>query len=92
MLILGLGDEIGLTEVKSTLGEPARSVVITNDIPTFYDLPLKDARAQFEKAYLDYHLDKNQGSVTKLAKVAGIERTHLYRKMHTLGIQFREKR
>ena len=92
LLILGLGDEIGLTEVKSTLGEPARSVVITNDIPTFYDLPLKDARAQFEKAYLDYHLDKNQGSVTKLAKVAGIERTHLYRKMHTLGIQFREKR
>jgi len=92
LLILGIGDEIGLTEVKTTLGESARSVVDTNNHPVFYDLPLKDARAQFEKAYLDFHLDKNQGSVTKLAKISGIERTHLYRKLHALGVEFRGKR
>ena len=92
LLILGIGDEIGLTEAKTTLGEAARSVITANDIPTFYDLPLKDARAQFEKAYLDYHLDHHQGSVTKLAETAGVERTHLYRKLHALGIEFRGKR
>ena len=92
LLILGIGDEIGLTEVKTTLGESARSVITSNDIPVFYDLPLKDARAQFEKAYLDYHLDQHDGSVTKLADTAGVERTHLYRKLHALGIEFRGKR
>lgn len=92
VLILGIGDEIGLTEVKSTLGDTARSVIDTFDIPTFYDLPLKDARAQFEKAYLDYHLDKHKGNVAQLAKTAGVERTHLYRKLHALGIQFRDKK
>ncbi|HAI96132.1 MAG TPA: transcriptional regulator, partial [Methylococcaceae bacterium] len=92
LLILGIGDEIGLTEVKTTLGESARSVITSNDIPIFYDLPLKDARAQFEKAYLDYHLDQHKGSVTKLAETAGMERTHLYRKLHALGIEFRGKR
>jgi len=92
LLILGIGDEIGLTEVKTTLGESARSVISTNDIPVFYDLPLKDARAQFEKAYLDYHLDQHNGSVTKLASTAGIERTHLYRKLHALGVEFKSQR
>ncbi|ORU90094.1 MAG: transcriptional regulator [Cycloclasticus sp. symbiont of Poecilosclerida sp. M] len=92
VLILGIGDEIGLTEVKTTLGETARSVIDANDLPVFYDLPLKDARAQFEKAYLDYHLDKHKGSVTKLSVAVGMERTHLYRKLHNLGIQFRNKR
>lgn len=92
LLILGIGDEIGLTEVKTTLGESARSVITSNDIPVFYDLPLKDARAQFEKSYLDYHLDQHNGSVTKLAETAGVERTHLYRKLHALGIEFRGKR
>ena len=92
LLILGHGDEIGLTEVKTTLGEAARSVISRCDLPVFYDLPLKDARAQFEKAYLDYHLDQHNGSVTKLAETAGVERTHLYRKLHTLGIEFRGKR
>ncbi|PHS72956.1 MAG: transcriptional regulator [Cycloclasticus sp.] len=92
LLILGIGDEIGLTEVKTTLGETARSVIPSTDLPIFYDLPLKDARAQFEKAYLDYHLDQHDGSVTKLAQTAGVERTHLYRKLHALGVEFRGKR
>lgn len=91
LLILGIGEEIGLTEVKTTLGEAARSVINQSDLPAFYDLPLKDARTQFEKAYLDYHLDKHSGSVAKLSTAIGMERTHLYRKLHSLGIQFRDK-
>ncbi len=53
---------------------------------------LKMLEHNLKKAYLDYHLDQHSGSVTKLAKTAGVERTHLYRKLHALGVEFRGKR
>lgn len=90
MLILGSGNEVELIEVKSILGTAAdRS---SSEKPDFYDMPLKDAREKFEKAYLEYHLDRSGGSVAKLSTTIGMERTHLYRKLHSLGIKFREKR
>ncbi|WP_455366250.1 sigma-54-dependent transcriptional regulator [Kaarinaea lacus] len=52
-----------------------------------FDLPLRQAREQFEKAYLEYHLKQSDGSVGKVAKLAGMERTHLYRKLRALGIE-----
>ncbi|WP_455201528.1 sigma-54-dependent transcriptional regulator [Kaarinaea lacus] len=55
-------------------------------IPQF-ELPLRQAREQFEKAYLEYHLKQSDGSVGKVAKLAGMERTHLYRKLRALGIE-----
>jgi DNA-binding NtrC family response regulator len=51
-----------------------------------FDLPLRQAREQFEKAYLEFHLKQADGSVGKVAKLAGMERTHLYRKLRALGI------
>lgn len=89
LLILGSGDEVELEEVKSALGYNRG---LTNvEQPDFYDLPLKDARERFEKAYLEYHLENSAGSVAKLSASIGIERTHLYRKLHSLGIKFRQK-
>ena len=52
-----------------------------------FDLPLRQAREQFEKAYLEFHLKQADGSVGKVAKLAGMERTHLYRKLRALGIE-----
>ncbi|MGD8591235.1 MAG: sigma-54 dependent transcriptional regulator [Gammaproteobacteria bacterium] len=51
-----------------------------------FEMPLRQAREQFEKAYLQYHLTQTDGSVGKVAKLAGMERTHLYRKLRSLGI------
>lgn len=51
-----------------------------------FNLPLKEARERFERAYLEYHLKQVNGSVGKLAQLSGIERTHLYRKLKSLGI------
>jgi len=51
-----------------------------------FEMPLRQAREQFEKAYLQYHLNQSDGSVGKVAKLAGMERTHLYRKLRALGI------
>jgi DNA-binding NtrC family response regulator len=53
---------------------------------TFYDIPLKEARDLFEKEYFEYHLAKNV-SISEIAKIAEVERTHLYRKLKQLGIK-----
>jgi DNA-binding NtrC family response regulator len=51
-----------------------------------FEHPLKDARELFEKAYLEQKLIAVDGSVGKVAQLSGVERTHLYRKMKSLGI------
>ena len=85
LMILGAGDEIGLDEVKKALGAVADKNVVS--VPEFFNLPLKDAREQFEKSYIEYHFEKTGGSVAKLAAAIGMERTHLYRKLHSLNIK-----
>ena len=92
LLILGSGEEVELDEVKAALGESLAEPRQVGPQPDFYDLPLKDAREHFEKAYLEYHLDKYSGSVARLSTAIGLERTHLYRKLNSLGIKFKDKR
>lgn len=58
--------------------------------PGHFDLPLREARDIFEKAYFEYHLKKTGGSMTKVSEQTGLERTHLYRKLKALGIDVRK--
>jgi len=87
LLVLGLETDIGLDEVEAALG--AGAVSFGNMDPANFDLPLRQAREQFEKAYLEYHLQQAGGSVGKVARLVGMERTNLYRKLRTLGIDTR---
>jgi DNA-binding NtrC family response regulator len=50
------------------------------------DRPLREARDAFEKAYFEFHLAKEGGSMTRVAEKTGLERTHLYRKLKQLGV------
>jgi DNA-binding NtrC family response regulator len=50
------------------------------------DRPLREARDAFEKAYFEFHLAHEAGSMTKVAEKTGLERTHLYRKLKQLGV------
>ena len=50
------------------------------------DTPLREARDAFEKAYFEFHLAREQGSMTRVAEKSGLERTHLYRKLKQLGV------
>lgn len=50
------------------------------------DRPLRDARDGFEKAYFEFHLAMEGGSMTRVAEKTGLERTHLYRKLKQLGV------
>ena len=63
-------------------------------IQTFVlEKPLREARDEFEKAYFEFHLAKEGGSMTRVAEKTGLERTHLYRKLKQLGVDLtRSKR
>jgi DNA-binding NtrC family response regulator len=88
LMILGVGEEIELDEVKAALGTVVSDGLATSSsVPEFFNLPLKDARDNFEKAYLEYHFERTGGSVAKLSAAVGMERTHLYRKLHSLNIK-----
>ena len=89
LLIQGGSVNIEVADVEAVLEETKGSV--TPEAPSLvlpeFDLPLRQAREQFEKAYLEFHLKQSEGSVGKVAKLAGMERTHLYRKLRSLGIE-----
>jgi DNA-binding NtrC family response regulator len=52
-----------------------------------FDLPLREARDAFERAYFEYHLAREHNSMTRVAERTGLERTHLYRKLKQLGVE-----
>ena len=56
-----------------------------NGVPL--DQPLREARDQFERVYFEFHLARENFSMTRVADRAGLERTHLYRKLKQLGIE-----
>jgi DNA-binding NtrC family response regulator len=57
------------------------------------DRPLREARDAFEKSYFEFHLNREGGSMTRVAEKTGLERTHLYRKLKQLGVDLtRNKR
>jgi len=70
------------------------SIVTLEGAQTFdLDRPLREARDAFEKAYFEFHLAHESGSMTKVAEKTGLERTHLYRKLKQLGVDLsRSKR
>ena len=87
MLILGGDSVIDLEEIDATLGEqPAKREA---DNLKNLDLPLRQARENFERDYLEYQLKQANGSVSKMARNVQMERTHLYRKLKSLGIDIK---
>jgi two-component system, NtrC family, nitrogen regulation response regulator NtrX len=91
LLIMGEGPDIELTEVEHALGpaEPDRPALPAG-MQLDMELPLREAREQFEREYLLYHLRLAGGSVGKLARIVDVERTHLYRKLKTLGVDLKD--
>lgn len=81
-------DEISLDEVE---GEISAASVIDEPLvkQDLLSLPLREAREQFERAYLQQQLVLCDGKVGKLAQRVGMERTHLYRKLRSLGVDFK---
>ncbi|PSB92432.1 response regulator [Candidatus Pandoraea novymonadis] len=57
-----------------------------------FDVPFRQARDAFERAYFAYHLAKENGSMTRVAEKTGLERTHLYRKLKHLGVELNKSK
>ena len=73
-------------DVPSALAMP-QAVVLPPTHQSFdLELPLREARDAFERAYFEYHLAQENGSMTRVADKTGLERTHLYRKLKQLGV------
>ena len=58
-----------------------------NEFRVSFELPLREARDAFERAYFEHHLMREGGSMTRVAERTGLERTHLYRKLKQLGVE-----
>jgi two-component system, NtrC family, nitrogen regulation response regulator NtrX len=88
LLIHGGAEEIRLEEIERELAvqTPPDEPLVKQDLLA---LPLREAREQFERAYLQQQLLLCNGKVGQLAKRVGMERTHLYRKLRSLGVDFR---
>jgi len=94
LLILGNGVEIDLGEVEQLQGsDRERSYEMAGDVMKLpLDVPLREARTEFEKLYLLRQLEKVDGNIVDLARIVGMERTHLYRKLRSVGIKAGRKR
>jgi DNA-binding NtrC family response regulator len=82
--------EITADMVKRLLGESASpNQVLAPEITTrFFEMPLREAREAFERIYFEQLLGREQSNMSKVAEKAGLERTHLYRKLKQLNIRF----
>ncbi len=93
LLILGAGDEITQEEVESAMGSTELGMAATGlETMVSFDQPLRQAREQFEKVYLEYQLKQHDGNISRMAKEVGMERTHLYRKLRSLEIEIKDRR
>jgi two-component system nitrogen regulation response regulator NtrX len=88
LLMSNTEEEISLDEVEGEISAASVSdePLVKQDL---LSLPLREAREQFERAYLQQQLALCDGKVGKLAQRVGMERTHLYRKLRSLGVDFR---
>ena len=88
LLLSGSSDDISLEEVEAEISAaaPIDEPLVKQDLLA---LPLREAREQFERAYLQQQLVLCGGKVGQLAKRVGMERTHLYRKLRSLGIDIK---
>jgi len=88
-LFAGSGD-ITTEHVKRLLGEAAAAnqAVAPEITARFFELPLREAREAFERIYFEQLLGREQSNMSRVAERAGLERTHLYRKLKQLSIRF----
>ncbi|HXU51223.1 MAG TPA: sigma-54 dependent transcriptional regulator [Casimicrobiaceae bacterium] len=85
-----LRGEITGEHVKRLLGEAATptQAVAPEITARFFEVPLREAREAFERIYFEQLLAREQSNMSRVAEKAGLERTHLYRKLKQLAIRF----
>ncbi len=78
----GLGQAPAPTEAAAPEGADTDFIDPFLQVPSF-----REARALFEKQFLQRKLTECQGNVSLLAEKIGLERSHLYRKLKAYGLE-----
>jgi two-component system, NtrC family, nitrogen regulation response regulator NtrX len=89
-LLLSNGDTITVDHLQAILGDlqEANEPQKPQLPPEFFELPLREAREAFERVYFENLLGRESSNMSRVADKAGLERTHLYRKLKQLSIRF----
>ena len=90
LIVLNAGRRIDTDDVAVALGGDIDMKKAPLEAPEYFDGDMRQAKEQFERAYLNHHLNEVDGNVSALAKKVGLERTHLYRKLKSLNITARD--
>ncbi len=85
LVILSPGSLIGLNDLPASMRGRAPG---GDDLPAALNQPdFKEARAAFERLYLERRLAEFGGNVSQTAEAIGLERSHLHKKLKILGIR-----
>ena len=88
LALSALEEEITVDDVGSILRHEAAEEPAPPPALPFFDQPLREAREAFERLYFEHHLKFDGGNMTRIAERTGLERTHLYRKLKQLGLNY----
>ena len=93
MILAGGGPEAIITAdmLPQDVGSMVPAMPTSNNGEHIMGLPLREARDAFERVYFEYHLARENHSMTRVSDKTGLERTHLYRKLKQLGIESRKR-
>lgn len=85
------GAEISAQAVQHALRPlaPPSAFPVTAELAV--ELPLRQARDVFERNYFERLIALEDGNMSRVAEHAGVERTHLYRKLKQLGVKLGKK-
>ena len=56
------------------------------DMPALAEMPVKEARTIFERQYFLHLIEQTKANMPRIAEMAGMERSALYRKLNSIGI------
>ena len=91
LALTALNEEISIEDVGRVLSQFGSETSVTETRNLSLDVPLREAREAFEKLYFEHQIEKEMSNMSRVADKAGLERTHLYRKLKQLGIRFPKK-
>lgn len=89
LMLTAENNEVDVKAVNSILNQFTNHQQLLDSVGKFdFDLPLRELRENLERRYFEYHIANEGHNMSKVAQKVGLERTHLYRKLKQLGIQF----
>lgn len=87
LAILAAGEVLSVADLPVEYREPQMSPLLDGASPAAPVRSLREARAEFERDYLERALRAHDGNVAATARTLGLERTSLHEKLRTLGVR-----